>query len=454
MKSVINGDGKKEILAGCSDRHVYVFGEGGEFIWRSACQWGPPTCLEANMSHTRVRIGNTKGFGTSQAVVAGDQVFLLGCTGLSLDGKGFVGKGDPAAQAENALRNVRLLLEEVGARMEDICLINNFTTERSYRAQVYPVIARHLDGVNPVSTGVIVKALAEPYINFEIDVWAVIPRDRQQGHQRFRLTNAKGGYLMPNLDYGNARIIRANDHLFLQGQTGMSLDGRSFTGEGDPEKQAEVAMQNVRELLSDAGAGIEDVCKVTTYMTDPSYRANIYPVLAQHLQHVHPVCTNTIVKGLARPELDFEIDVFAMAPQDKNRGHERLRVDGPGNQPDLGFPMSQAVRAGRFVFLQGANGLGLDGSCFSRPGDLAAQADRAMQNVRLLLEEVGAKMEDVCKVTTYVTNREHRSAIYPVLGRHLRGVNPTSTELVVEGLSHPELDFEMDVFAVIREDSA
>ncbi len=42
----IDGDGKEEILAGCADRHVYVFGEGGELIWRSACQWGPPTCLE------------------------------------------------------------------------------------------------------------------------------------------------------------------------------------------------------------------------------------------------------------------------------------------------------------------------------------------------------------------------------------------------------------------------
>ena len=77
-----------------------------------------------------------------------------------------------------------------------------------------------------------------------------------------------------------------------------------------------------------------------------------------------------------------------------------------------------------------------------------------MRGVRALLEEAGSPMEDICKVTTYVTNREHRSAIYPVLGRHLRGVNPTSTELVVEGLSHPELDFEMDVFAVTREDSA
>ena len=41
----IDGDGTDEILAGCADRHVYAFDEGGALLWRSACQWGPPTCL-------------------------------------------------------------------------------------------------------------------------------------------------------------------------------------------------------------------------------------------------------------------------------------------------------------------------------------------------------------------------------------------------------------------------
>ena len=41
----IDGDGRQEILAGCADRHVYAFDEGGGLMWRSACQWGPPTCL-------------------------------------------------------------------------------------------------------------------------------------------------------------------------------------------------------------------------------------------------------------------------------------------------------------------------------------------------------------------------------------------------------------------------
>ena len=411
------------------------------------------------MAHTRIRTGNTKGgylmpgvdFGASQAVVAGDQVFLGGLTGLTMDGNGFVGEGDPAAQAENAMSNVRVLLEEAGARMQDICMITPYTTEHSYRAEVYPVIASHLEGVNPVSTGLVVKSLAEPYIDFEIDVWAVIPRDRQKGHERLRLANAKGGYLMPRLDFGNARVVRANDHVFLQGQTGLTLDGSDFVGEGDPGAQAEKAMRNVRELLEEAGARMGDICKVTTYVTEPSVRELVYPVLAEHLKGVAPVSTGVVVKALARPELAFEIDVFAMIPADRDKGHTRFRPSPPNYLPGLDYTVSRTVRAGSFVFLQGQTGLALDGSGLVGRGDPAAQAERAMRNVRELLKEAGSSMRDVCKITPYVTEQAYRAEVYPVVARHLRGVNPASTGIVAKALANPELDFEIDVFAVIPE---
>ena len=413
------------------------------------------------MAHSRIRTGNTKGgylwpeldYGGSQAVVAGDQVFLVGSTGLTLDGQGFVGERDPAAQAENAMRNVRVLLEEAGSGIEDVCMITVYTTQRAHRAQVYPVIARHLDGVNPVSTGLIVKSLAEPYIDFEIDVWSVIPADRAGGHQRLRLGNARGGFLMPELDFGNARVVRAGNHVFLQGQTGMTLDGRRFVGEGDPAAQAEAAMRNVRELLEEAGARMEDICKVTTYIADPASRDLVYPVLARHLEGVHPVSTGVVVKALARPEVDFEIAVFAMVPEDRTRGHERFLVSAPNYLPGLDYPLSKAVRAGKFIFLQGQTGLALDGSGLVGRDDPAAQAETAMENVRVLLEEAGGRMEDVCKVTTYVSEHSTRALVYPVMARHLRGVGQTSTGIIAKALADPELDFEIDVFAVVAEES-
>jgi enamine deaminase RidA (YjgF/YER057c/UK114 family) len=140
------------------------------------------------MSHQRFGKRTSRGgplfpdleFGACQAVRAGNSVFLVGLTGLDITSRVFTGKGDPAAQAENAMQVCKASLEMAGARMEDICKITTYVTEHEYRALVYPVLARHLEGVYPVSTGLVVKGLAEDYMDFEIDVFAVIPEDRSQ----------------------------------------------------------------------------------------------------------------------------------------------------------------------------------------------------------------------------------------------------------------------------------
>jgi enamine deaminase RidA (YjgF/YER057c/UK114 family) len=108
---------------------------------------------------------------------SGSLVFLRGQVGQDLEGR-IVGIGDPAAQAEQAMKNVKTLLEEQGARLEDICKVTIYITDRAYREPVYRVVGRWLNGVFPVSTGLIVQGLARPEWVMEIDVWAVIPAER------------------------------------------------------------------------------------------------------------------------------------------------------------------------------------------------------------------------------------------------------------------------------------
>ena len=275
-------------------------------------------------------------------------------------------------------------------------------------------------------------------------------------HQRIRTGTTRGGYLLPDLDFQGSKAVRAGNLLYLTGATGLPLEGKGFVGEGDPAAQAENAMRVVRTLLQEAGARMEDICKVTTYVTDRAHRSAVYPVLARHLEGVYPCSTGLIVSGLARPELDFEIDVFTVIAED-GTPHRRIRrfnknlpeaVDP--SFPSLDYGLSRAVRAGDMVFLQGQTGRTFDGG-FVGLGDPAAQADNALKNVKVLLEEAGARMEDICKITTYVKEHSHRRLVYPVLADHLRGLGPVSTGLVVSGFGLPEVDFEIDVFAVIPE---
>lgn len=56
---------------------------------------------------------NTKRIGSRAIGARGDMVFFQGQMGFDLDGK-FVGHGDPGAQAEQACKNIKSLIEEAG----------------------------------------------------------------------------------------------------------------------------------------------------------------------------------------------------------------------------------------------------------------------------------------------------------------------------------------------------
>jgi enamine deaminase RidA (YjgF/YER057c/UK114 family) len=133
------------------------------------------------MTHRRIRPFNTRDTypeqrldnDLAQAVVAGDTIYLRGQVGQDLDTSESMGIGDPAAQAEQAMANVELLLREAGAGLEHVVKVVIYLVDPRHREPVYRVVGRRLKGVHPVSTGLVVSALARPEWLVEIDVTAV-----------------------------------------------------------------------------------------------------------------------------------------------------------------------------------------------------------------------------------------------------------------------------------------
>lgn len=132
-------------------------------------------------------------------------------------------------------------------------------------------------------------------------------------HQRFRKFNTKEMYPEQSLDNDLCMVVRAGNMVFMRGQTGFDLDG-NFHGVGDAAAQAEQAMKCVKQLLEEAGAKLEHICKVTIYLTDPRYREPVYNVIGTWLKGVYPVSTGLVVQALAKPEMVMEIDVDAVIP--------------------------------------------------------------------------------------------------------------------------------------------
>ena len=135
-------------------------------------------------AHRRIRPFNTRDTypeqdldnDLCQAVVAGDTVYLRGQVGQDLDTAESVGIGDVERQAEQAMANIDLLLREAGSELSHIVKVTVMLTDIRFREPVYRVMGRRLRGVHPVSTGIVVTALARPEWLVEIDAIAVIPR--------------------------------------------------------------------------------------------------------------------------------------------------------------------------------------------------------------------------------------------------------------------------------------
>ena len=133
--------------------------------------------------HTRIRPFNTRDTypeqqldnDLCQAVVAGDTVYLRGQIGQDLDTSENVGLGDVEAQTEQAMANIDMLLKEAGARMEHLVKLTIYLVDPRYRETVYRTIGRWTRGVHPISTGVVVSALARPEWLVEVDAIAVLP---------------------------------------------------------------------------------------------------------------------------------------------------------------------------------------------------------------------------------------------------------------------------------------
>ncbi|WP_062948193.1 RidA family protein [Brachybacterium sp. sponge] len=137
------------------------------------------------MKHTRIRPFNTKDTyreqnldnDLAQAVVANGIVYLRGQVGQDLKTTEVVGNGDVVAQTNQAMSNIKELLEEAGSSLEDIVKLVVYMTDVRYREPVYQAMGKWLKGVHPVSTGIIVSGFARPEWVVEIDATAVISKE-------------------------------------------------------------------------------------------------------------------------------------------------------------------------------------------------------------------------------------------------------------------------------------
>ena len=116
---------------------------------------------------------------------------------------------------------------------------------------------------------------------------------------------------------------RAGDFIYVSGTSSRRpddtvvgvdiIDGAKVL---DVSAQTRAVIENIRDILADAGAGLEDLVQVTSYLVDMADFAAYNDVYAEFFTEDGPTRTTVAVHQLPHPDLLIEIQAVAYKPGD------------------------------------------------------------------------------------------------------------------------------------------
>jgi 2-iminobutanoate/2-iminopropanoate deaminase len=112
-------------------------------------------------------------------------------------------------------------------------------------------------------------------------------------------------------------------------------------------------------------------------------------------------------------------------------------------------PYSQAIIAGNLIFTAGQ--IPIDPATNQVvQGDIKEQTRRVLENLRAILESVGATFDDVVKVTIYMKDLNEFSAMNEVYSEYFKNSPPARTTVEVSRLPR-DVRIEIDLIAIVKQ---
>ena len=112
------------------------------------------------------------------------------------------------------------------------------------------------------------------------------------------------GHYSPGWEVSNGRLI------FVAGQIPWDSMGNTVA-KGDVAGQTRQVFNNIRTVLSEAGANLEDIIKITIFLQDIRYRDIVNQIRSEFFKPPYPASTQVAVASLVDPEWLVEIEAVA-----------------------------------------------------------------------------------------------------------------------------------------------
>ena len=121
----------------------------------------------------------------------------------------------------------------------------------------------------------------------------------------------------------------------------------------------------------------------------------------------------------------------------------RLISSGSSFEAEIGY--SRAVVQGDWVFVSGTTGF--DYATMTIADDVAAQAEQCLRNITAALQQAGASLRDVVRVTYVLPDVSQFERCWPVLRQYFGDIRPAAM-MIAAGLADPRMRIEIEVTAL------
>ena len=339
----------------------------------------------------------------SSAIDAGDYVYISGQTGQSPDGSV---PADFAAQATQALDNIKTVVTAAGLKLQNIVYVKIYLQDVSNYDQLNAVFAKYFPDTPPARA--VLGVARVPASSIEIDAVAV--RD---------LTDRQA-VIPPNFKSTEPYSpgILTHDRLFVSAMQGR--DPATGAVSENPGAQVDLALDNLKAVCEAAGLKLANMVFVNPFLTDkiPSRIMNEH--YARRFEFGNTPARATIeVTSLPH---NAQIEYTGVAVRDLNLRHS-IR---PKNMPPSPTA-SPCVFAGETLYCSAKSGFIPGPNSGVYAPTTAAQLRQTMRNQLDNLEEAGMDFTTVVSTTVYLDNISDSEIFNKVYAQYFKAPLPAQS---------------------------
>ena len=356
--------------------------------------------------------------------------YLSGHTASEYDAaaKRIVVRGSMTEQVHTAYAKIGAILEAAGLGYQDVVRIVEYVRPEGIEryAEAAAVRAQVFGAHQPTVHTVPVKSLLRPEAFIEIEVTA----------GPVGAATPMGPGMSPARDSAGVVFLPSVQPVDEQG---------NIIGAGDVVAQTRAIFEKARSMLGALGLTMSHLVKTNDYLTPAGLAGykGTGRIRKEFLGPVYPGAAGILMPRMVHPEALIGYDFIATrdTPVAVNPGWTRYQK----------LTYSPAVKAGKLLFMSGQAALDPESERMLFDGDIVAQAEYTYQNIIKVLEAAGAGPQHLVKTIEYVTpgGLARYREVAGVRARLLREPFPASTGLVCEALLRPEMQIEIDPFAIL-----